>query len=491
MDTPKDSLRQLSTVQKRRGEDFFQRPLSEAVFHFVNASHPEEFKSKSTQKRIRGHVMTVEGRKRRKLPRFIALEINAPSKPSPASSLSHNNEPFDFGRGTTALSKLVPHSLTFHGAYPIEPNARARELIHFMHTEGDSLFRPFRYEWHAIALVDSSAFHLYLANAALFLFQVSNKSSIEYGDCVEAGQYFGTCLAQLARRIGNQSDSTSPGLITTILGLLCYNSCRGRWDMTQIHMDALERIMQLRGGFHGLESNVLFFTAWFDVLVSSFYDTLPRFAVSSQISDIALSRGTLAPDLQAILHSLQEFEQLQGIAKCLERVACLASYVNSNSERPRFWRNSVEAGKLIIPISHSLLSLPKCSDVSESPEKNPVELIEDMVRIALLAQLAALKRYCSLIADELPALQTRFTALLDMGRTQFPKLELWAVVSMALMMNGQRKLYVKTICQLMKRMSLRDAEEAVKDVKRVIWIERISSQNSQALEAEIDEEYAR
>ena len=288
-----------------------------------------------------------------------------------------------------------------------------------MHTEGDSLFRPFRYEWHAIALVDYSAFHLYLANAALFLFQVSNKSSIEYGDCVEAGQYFGTCLAQLARRLGDQSDNTSPGLITTILGLLCYNVSRS----TSLEL-----------------------------------------------------RSAMTPDSRV---------------ECLERVACLASYVNSNSESLQFWRNSVEAGKLIIPISHSLLSLPKRSNVLESLDKNPTELIEDILRIALLAQLAALKRYFSLIADELPALQTRYTALLDMGRTQFPKLELWAVVSMALMMNGQRKLYVKTICQLMKRMSLRDAEDAVKDAKSVIWIERISSQNSQALEAEIDEEYAR
>lgn len=130
-----------------------------------------------------------------------------------------------------------------------------------------------------MALADYCAFHLYLANAALFLYQVSNQGSIEYSDCAEAGKYFGACLNQVTQRLEDQSDRVSPGLITTILGLLCYNVsplkfvlasqyrdilqvCRGRWDGTQMHMNALERIMQLRGGFHGLESNALFFTIW-------------------------------------------------------------------------------------------------------------------------------------------------------------------------------------------------------------------------------------
>lgn len=61
---------------------------------------------------------------------------------------------------------------------------------------------------------------------------------------------------------------------------------------------------------------------------------------------------------------------------------------------------------------------------------------------------------------------------------------------MALTMNTQRKPYIQVIVQLMKTIGISTAEDFTSNVKRVVWIERVNSQNIRALEVQIDEEYA-
>jgi len=92
-----------------------------------------------------------------------------------------------------------------------------------VHAEGDYLYRPFRIQWFEMAVVDSSAFYLSLANAALFLSRVNQQGGLEYSDCIESANYYSECLNQVTKRLASRTEGISQGVITTILGFLCHD----------------------------------------------------------------------------------------------------------------------------------------------------------------------------------------------------------------------------------------------------------------------------
>ncbi|OJJ67537.1 hypothetical protein ASPBRDRAFT_58647 [Aspergillus brasiliensis CBS 101740] len=128
-------------------------PPAEDDFVFVNVSRPDDIKSASTQRTIRRHVMRDIGRSRRTRPERrtwpVALKPLEPVvEHIPAS--------------------IDPCNTTF---YPVPMSDRALQLMHFMTTDRDYVFRPFRTVWFSMALTDPTAILVALANAAMFLDQ--------------------------------------------------------------------------------------------------------------------------------------------------------------------------------------------------------------------------------------------------------------------------------------------------------------------------------
>jgi hypothetical protein len=47
-------------------------------------------------------------------------------------------------------------------------------------------------------------------------------NTVDFADNPEAARYYSRALAQLATRLEHDTDRVSPGVIISILGLLCY-----------------------------------------------------------------------------------------------------------------------------------------------------------------------------------------------------------------------------------------------------------------------------
>jgi hypothetical protein len=103
---------------------------------FINVSHPDEIRQKSTQRTIRSGAMAAIGRTRRKRPeKPIVVEIDM------LPIAGHDKDTAD-GSGTSVLAALrlhsaftasqnIPMALPHLGIFAVEPNNRARELFHF------------------------------------------------------------------------------------------------------------------------------------------------------------------------------------------------------------------------------------------------------------------------------------------------------------------------------------------------------------------------
>lgn len=141
-------------------------------------------------------------------------------------------------------SPTIPRSLDPSNSayYPVKLDSRALQLIHFsmwfmfnsfaflrtewffiVHGDADYVYRPFRRIWLTMSLTDPAAFHLTLANAAMFLDQHTHTSDFKYEKSTECLTYYGKCVRQITERLGSIDDSVSEGVITTVLGLLCHD----------------------------------------------------------------------------------------------------------------------------------------------------------------------------------------------------------------------------------------------------------------------------
>ncbi|KAJ5223883.1 hypothetical protein N7468_008425 [Penicillium chermesinum] len=224
---------------------------------FITVANPDEVKNKDTQRAIRRRVMRDIGRSRRK------------PKSQPAVTFIGQPHQIDHNQKDFLCPALESSPL------PIDLDNRARQLAHFMQSEADYRYRPFRGIWFEMALRDGSAFKLSMANAAMFLDEAHHPTTFKYERSAEALAYYGESVRQVTRRLADPIDRASEGLMTAVLGLICHDLYVGTLDRWAYHIQGLKHIIQLRNGFCGLNGNLQLFASWFDVVGSVVKDTPP------------------------------------------------------------------------------------------------------------------------------------------------------------------------------------------------------------------------
>lgn len=96
-----------------------------------------------------------------------------------------------------------------------------------MTAEADYVYRPFRVSWIQIGLSDTTAFHLWLAQAVVIRNSLVDQNFLAVSPCAdyldnsEALKYYCKSLNQLAHRLNSREDCVSIGVIATIMGFIC------------------------------------------------------------------------------------------------------------------------------------------------------------------------------------------------------------------------------------------------------------------------------
>jgi hypothetical protein len=96
---------------------------------FVNASHPDDTKQKHAQKAIRHHVMTRVADSRRKRPRTWTFNLAVPDMLDGGHIGDHDGT--QHIATVQQLEPPVPRSLHSYAAFPVDTDARSRQLIQF------------------------------------------------------------------------------------------------------------------------------------------------------------------------------------------------------------------------------------------------------------------------------------------------------------------------------------------------------------------------
>lgn len=74
-----------------------------------------------------------------------------------------------------------------------------------------------------MAVIDTSAYYISLANASLYMNRIRYQGGLEYSDCPESSDYYRTRLTTMSKRLEANTERSSEGVITTILGFLSHD----------------------------------------------------------------------------------------------------------------------------------------------------------------------------------------------------------------------------------------------------------------------------
>lgn len=151
----------------------------------------------------------------------------------------------------------------------------------------------------------------------------------------------------------------------------------------------------------------------------------------------------------------------------------------------------IEAAKLLVPVLHHLLSMPKLSEISCSDGDLDLLTLSEMVRLASLILIAHLKKLLSFKADEIGPLLERFYALITQpvaDQTQdAADVKLWALITAAsLQVDGERELLVQAIRRQMSASGLASARDAIAVAREIVWIEALQSETADGLSQAIE-----
>ncbi|KAK5048052.1 hypothetical protein LTR84_006242 [Exophiala bonariae] len=430
--------------------------------------------------------MSQVGRSRRKKPNFITVELELLTS-------DDVTEPSILRNDTQAMansqeSTIVPRALFPYGIYAVDPTPRARELIHFIHVEAEYLYRPFRREWFSMAVVDVSAYYISLANASLYMNRIKYQGSLEYSDCLESSDYYRTCLATMSKRLESNTERSSEGVITTILGFLCHDSNVSNWPRWAVHMNGLQQVLQLRDNSQTLSGQIAIFLSWMDIIGSAVSDTMPRFNLPVELKPVESQPHAASPYLQSVLSNLRSLNSvaLNDVALCLEDASYVADIANSHAEEPLFWNNGINGTRLIGPLSHQLLSLPRVSETIPTFSNYRDEALREMTRLALLVVLARLKLAFIRIADELVPLQERFARMFlhtCSPYDEFSDLQLWAlgIVGSMASQGPTRNLYLSQVHKWAALMQIKCGAKAFHLIRQINLIDDMMGPGVRAL----------
>lgn len=225
-----------------------------------------------------------------------------------------------------------------------------------------------------------------------------------------------------------------------------------------------------------------------DIVGSAVYDTKPRFPIPAELAFVSTQPSSASPFLQSLIFKLraQESTTLNDTALALEGASYIADVVKHQGKNPQFWNDGMNGTRLIGPLSHQLLSLPRVTESNLQLSTFPEARVREMTRLTLLIIIAKLKPAFTQVADELEPLLERFTRIFLHNindRDTFPELHLWALSVVGCASHGgpSRDLFMGRIREIAGYMDINCGVAALHIVRNIFLIDDLMERDVKAL----------
>lgn len=221
-------------------------------------------------------------------------------------------------------------------------------------------------------------------------------------------------------------------------------------------------------------------------------DALPNLPSCSIYLDNLVKETRAHAQFKYLLDGLQgASSDLDTLVAILRKVRVLADYINTRYSQPGFWKaeDDMSPLRLIAPITHDLLSMPRANELASVGFEN----FREIMRLALLILLCGLKAFYGFSAVEIHTLQNKFIRFVGYTNTihrssLFQRLQLWALVTVTMLQDSgpERSLLIGKIYACMGSLNLLDGKSVIESVNDIVCIKILAKGTVERLVQDID-----
>ena len=139
-------------------------------------------------------------------------------------------------------------------AYPVPVDMELLFLIDHLHTCSDAHLRPFKDTWYPISVSDPAFFYEILSNISAYVFALRNADR-NGAECAQSLALHSKAISSIRARLLDPVLGISDGIIGCVLAFASFSHRTNDWVEYDIHMAALYRIIEVRGGISCLSPN--------------------------------------------------------------------------------------------------------------------------------------------------------------------------------------------------------------------------------------------
>jgi hypothetical protein len=223
-------------------------------FAFVEVDVNGRVTDKNHLHTIRKHIMKDIGKARRKSV-FSASKCVAKGDVTTIRDMRDRKNQEDHSVVVAPQSGLLGSGrMDPFQCYPVPVDMEMLFLIDHLHTWSDAHLRPFKDTWFPISLSDPAFFYEILSNISAHVFTLRNGLQNE-DYCPQSIALHSRAMHSVRARLLDSVLGISDGVIGTVLAFASFSHRTNDWAEYDLHMTALYRIIDARGGISCLSPN--------------------------------------------------------------------------------------------------------------------------------------------------------------------------------------------------------------------------------------------
>jgi hypothetical protein len=216
-------------------------------FAFVEVDATGRVTDKDYLHTIRKHIMKDIGRARRKPIPFASERTSKSTTSSLRSKQIYTTREDDSIMPSPQAGLLGSGRMDPFQCYPVPVNMEMLFLIDHLHTCSEVHLRPFKDTWYPISVSDPAFFYEILSNVSAHVFALRNGFQ-NRDDCFQSIALHSRAINSIRARLLDPILGISDGIIGTVLAFASFSHRTNDWAEYDIHMAALYRIIEVRGG---------------------------------------------------------------------------------------------------------------------------------------------------------------------------------------------------------------------------------------------------
>ncbi|CZR67426.1 uncharacterized protein PAC_17325 [Phialocephala subalpina] len=389
--------------------------------------------------------------------------------------------------GTSFASGLVPSNLmTTLGAgridpfanFPIKMNGGDLWLIDQVNTGEDPTFKTLRDRWLPVAVRDAATFHQFLANVSLNISRVRGENL----DNAVSIAHHSLAIRSVNQKLSDPNLRTSGDVIASILCFVCYSTVKGDFHGISVHLDGLQNVLRLRGGYKSIKSDPVLVNIAYgvDMTRSLRQDTKPQFPLPEEMLQ-AVQNDQSADDFVFFARTpysaqwREIFPPNHPMMSVFDELQHAVEVAKLKAMRNQQWRIVNFVIFRMYPTIHRLLSMGLDPDPDDQ-----WSIVQEASRLGILLFMGEIRRKCGALGVSTRLYITKLKVFMEglgstIDWTSANMLLLW-VMFFALLESWklpEQDWYVESMHAVMARTTLRSWDAVLERVKSFLWVDDI------------------